>query len=742
MRLALALLACVGCRQIFGIDTDVKLDGSTTNGDGGGDSIDAPACMFRDVSTSRFFTCAIDPQGGVWCWGFFAGTRTLDPTQVTLPGPAVQVAAGKDHVCVRLETGNVHCWGSNGSGQLGTGTTSMQPITTPVQAQLGGQRALELASGGYHSCIRRDSDSGIVCWGLNDKFQTGQTSGGSTPTPTLVAGTEGTQKLAVGHNHNCIVDSMGLTRCWGRNTNQNNPPLVIVEGQLGDAGGDRAQPTQVIGVTAGSVTALGAGGKNSCVVEAGGTVKCWGDGGEGQLGRGQFMPGASAPGLALINGVSAIAPGSFGACALLADGGVACWGQVDAGANKAHELSPTPIMSSVTNAVQLSVKNLHACARTTSGLLCWGDNADGQLGRGTRSFSDTPVAVSLPGSATMVTAAFSRACAVTGSGLSCWGGPPIGDGTYVSAVSPKSITTGLSSVAGVTIARGLICAWGGGGARCWGGNSEGQVGNGTTIDTIAPVAVENSTGTALTNVTKIAAGGVHACAIVNGGVMCWGRNLHGQLGNSTTTSSSFAVAAGTLTGVTDVMTAGFPQPTRGGHSCAIASGAIHCWGDNPSGQLGDGTQTDRSSPNAASGGITDWVQLSGGIGFTCARRTTNGEVHCWGANQNGELGVGDTMTHRAPPSKVQLPSAAAWLSNKCAGLTNGKVYCWGSGTILGTSTAGMVPVEVPALDGIDQYTTGCLLDGGAVSCWGNQSLLGNGDLSTSMPAAPNVPCTP
>ena len=714
VKLVLALVACMGCRQVFGIDEDV------TFGD----------CMFRDIATGREHTCMIDRGGAVWCWGKNdqgnvqpgGPALVLEPANVELPRPAVQIGTGRDSTCARTESGDVWCWGDNSWGQHGLGTADGS--TGPVQVALGGARAIDLAIGGHHACIRRESDQAIVCWGRNSFMQAGQPVATSVA-PNEVPNTSGARALAVGHNHNCIIDASGRTMCWGRNNG----------GQLGDTGPDRAQPTQITGLAA--VTALAAGGRHSCAVDDAGNVYCWGEGTNGQLGRGVFYS-EPLPTTTAIGNAASIAASALGTCALLKNGEVACWGNVDAGAGKAPETTGVPVMASISGAVQLSASFFHACARTPTGALCWGANESGQLGRGMRSGSETLVPVTLPAAIERLDTTFDRACAVTTTQeLYCWGSAPIGDGTRSTAMSPTKIPVGLAFVSGVALDRQFSCAWGGANAVCWGANDRGQLGNGTTMPAIMPINVQPNGG-----ITKVATGGGHACGIVSGGVKCWGRGTFGQLGNSARQDSPLPVAAGTLTGVTDVAAGGTWHEGAGGHSCAIASGTVYCWGDNSSGQVGDNSTTPRDAPTPVNSTITSWAQLSLGSRHSCAR-TTAGDVYCWGANADGELGLGN-KSQQNRPIKLSLPAAATWLGarGQCAALTTGDVYCWGPSKPV--EAVGTAPVPIPNFQGATTLSLvgdgGCTLIGDAVSCWGDQLLLGAGDVSASVPTPPNLSC--
>mgnify|MGYP003335609904 CR=1 FL=1 len=146
----------------------------------------------------------------------------------------------------------------------------------------------------------------------------------------------------------------------------------------------------------------------------------------------------------------------------------------------------------------------------------------------------------------------------------------IGAVATTSSVLPQAVSAGPPAVSGVAVGLDHACVIKGGGLLCWGRNQYGQLGDGTTINRPNPTDVTGM----LSGVTAVVAGDNHTCAIKAGTATCWGANNAGQLGAGSFTAS--VVAAG------------------GDNTCAINSGALTCWGANGGGQLGNGT-TDRKS---------------------------------------------------------------------------------------------------------------------------------------------------
>mgnify|MGYP003439826326 CR=1 FL=1 len=300
---------------------------------------------------------------------------------------------------------------------------------------------------------------------------------------------------------------------------------------------------------------------------------------------------------------------------------------------------------------------------------------------------------------------------------------------------------------------------------CWGKNGfynteyfDGQLGDGTTTDSLIPVKVTQSAGLLLGKVVDdVISEQYHNCALAQGKVYCWGRNLYGQLGNGTTTDSPVPVeVGGALSGKTVTAIGGASDV-----GCAIAESKVYCWGRNDQGQLGDGTTTSRNTPTLISttnfgSPYTPNLLSSSGSRAKSMCAIINSKAYCWGANNVGQLGDGTTTT-RTSPVAVRANSGDV-LYNKtiiaisqdgyyngngsgiyphvCVVASDNKAYCWGANTSgqLGdnSTTNRSLPVAVRANSGDALYNKSvqdivvglqhsCALANSQVYCWGENS---------------------
>ncbi len=369
---------------------------------------------------------------------------------------------------------------------FGTAFVVLLPTTATASANV-----VALSGGGRHTCALTEGSS-VLCWGLNADGQLGDGTNDSSSLPLDVVGLdEGVSEVGAGLTHTCAVTTRGTARCWGENG-----------GRLGNGSEEAsAVPVEVCAdATCSSalnnVASIAAGGFHSCAVLNDGTVRCWGNNEDGQLGDGTTEDALTPVAVSGLTGVSSVSLGTSSSCALTDGGAVFCWGsnvEGQLGDDRACGMRcplPQQVSGFESGVAQVDVGGLHACALTGLGaVLCWGFNFDGQVGDGTE------------------------------------------DNIRIVPTQVFGLEGGVDAVSVGGRFRGHACALlNSGTLRCWGDNDVGQVGDGTTEDRIAPVVVPELEG-----VTHIAAGDAQMCAMTGAlEIFCWGGNGAGQLGDGST----------------------------------------------------------------------------------------------------------------------------------------------------------------------------------------------------------------
>jgi alpha-tubulin suppressor-like RCC1 family protein len=352
-----------------------------------------------------------------------------------------------------------------------------------------------------------------------------------------------------------------------------------------------------------------------------GTVRCWGRNHDGQIGDGMVSDATRPVAVMGLGGVVDIAArsnagdGSARSCAVLNSGAIQCWGDnLTAAFGDGTMMSqnhPATTTQGLSNASTLGLGGEHSCAIAENLVFCWGWDNLGSLG-----YTASGMCGSVPCSTT----------AQLATGLSSMG-------LHAQQVVASEIHT-CALLTDHTV-------------RCFGNNNAGSLGNGTTMGGPTPVAA-----TGLTNATQLATSYVTTCAVtMDGRAYCWGSNARGQLGDGTTMQRAAPVPL-MLPPTETVAQLGMGMF----HGCAAtSSGAVYCWGANDGGQLGsnpggcDASSCDSSVPIRVPG-VDNAQQVVGGMAHTCVLRRDHSVV-CWGANDHGQLGDG-TNTSRTTPAPV------------------------------------------------------------------------------------------
>lgn len=370
-----------------------------------------------------------------------------------------------------------------------------------------------------------------------------ETTAPTDPAEAAVATTAAVwTQVTVGAVHTCAIASTARAYCWG----------FAEGGRLGTGtmADHLATPTRVSGGL--QFAQISAGFMHTCAVTTDQKAYCWGANGLGQLGDGTIASRATPVPVAGGRRFSQIRAGVWHSCALTTTGKAFCWGGNQYGVlgdgTTTDRPTPVAVLGGLTFR-RLMVGWQHTCGVTTTDkAYCWGRGVEGQLGTGLQKNSPKPVAV---------------------SGGRAW----------------RAVLPGTNHTCGITTADKAYC-WGSYRTDTYTGLGTGSVSDGTLVP--APVA-----GTRTWR--QLTAGTLHTCGVTLASVpFCWGFNFNGQNGDGTTTIATGVptLVAGNLkftgmaTGVERLRE--FDSPVAE-HTCGItADGRIYCWGDNSSGQLGNG----------------------------------------------------------------------------------------------------------------------------------------------------------
>jgi alpha-tubulin suppressor-like RCC1 family protein len=362
---------------------------------------------------------------------------TSDPFRVSLTAQSLAAASMGDHTCA-VTAGGTYCWGYNGYGQLGLGTTESDSVASAV---VGGVTFAQVVGGGGHTCGLTGAGA-AYCWGNNASGQLGNNSTTPSASPVAVSGGLTFSSLAAGYRHTCGVVGTALY-CWGYDA----------YGQLGDDAtlAQKLVPTTVAGGQ--SWSAVTAGYLHTCGRTTGNDAYCWGYDGYGQLGNDASFTDQPTP--VLVAGGqtwSSLSAGGYHSCGVTASGVGWCWGNNWYGklgadtlvvAENAHQGVPVTVFGSLTWSTIRTGWD-HTCGLTTAGgAYCWGYGYEGQLGDGTSDGYKRVRTLVLGGHTfASLSVGGNHACGRAGTTVWCWGygyGGQLGDGARVPRNEPVQI---------------------------------------------------------------------------------------------------------------------------------------------------------------------------------------------------------------------------------------------------------------------------------------------------------------
>lgn len=639
---------------------------------GDGNTLDrsVPTALASPYNTSSwsFYGCgdfpslAIRIDGTLFTWGgspfgdLGDGTTINKSSPVQLAYPAntytwTKATGGYDHVLALRSDGIVYTWGLNNAGQLGDGTTVNKSSPVTLTGAYATTSWSNIGAGFSHSMAIRGSDRALFAWGWNDSGQLGNSLTANVSSPIQI-GTAAWSSLTIDGsggptNTSVAIDSTGQLWTWGYNT----------QGQLGDSTTvSKSSPIQVFAAQSvsqplmdTSFTIVSSGYGNQVYAVGAGPLKriyAWGSAANTTIGAvGNNLSTVPYPTLVQYDDTEV----TFGTTQRLS------WKQLANGSG-----------------------NL-ALLRSDGALFVWSVNTYGNCGDNTELMRFTPQRISPNYSWTFVTAGRDSMAAIRLDGaLFTWGKNQygeLGDGTTIDKLTPVQI--GTSSWSMVAMEEHTLAIRTDGQLFVWGLNDIGQLGDGTTVNKSSPVSVNTVNSWTMVAVGYRQSAGLRATSQVTpNNWFAWGQNSSGGMGDGTTIKKSSPVVVSSTGPFTWISVSG-----NGNRAAIHSNGALFITGANDTGQLGDGTTINKSTPVKI--GSSSWSIVSCGNSHTMGLRI-DGAIFGWGRNESGNLGDG-TATARSSPVALSTPyTTTSWTlldagrsSKNLALRSDGTLFGWG-----------------------------------------------------------------
>ncbi len=394
------------------------------------------------------------------------------------------------------------------------------------------------------------------------------------------------------------------------------------------------------------------GGENHTLEIRNGQLWSCGRNNQGQLGNGNNVNQSSPVQVGSNDNWVLVSAGRNYSIGIRADGTLWAWGVNNVGQLGDGTLTSrnAPVQIGTDNSwVSISVGQEHSVALKSNGTLwAWGGNTGGRLGNGTTTNQSSPIQIGTDSNWKSITAGYSNTLAIKSDGtLWAWGfnaNGVVGNGTTTNALSPVQVGSDNKWLK-VTSKNQVLALKTNGELWAWGLNNAGQIGDGTTTTRLSPVLIGSA-------YTHIQTGGSYSMALKEGKLYAWGSNSIGQFGNGTNTNSTTPLQ---ITSNTNYV---YIESGWNSSYCLKASGELMTTGDNTYGQLGLGNTTNLNTLTQTSIIVDGWLMISAGTYYMTGIKF-DGTLWAWGNNGSGQLGDGTTTNSSVP---IQVGTDNTWVA--------------------------------------------------------------------------------